>query len=117
MVRASARGPRRTAVLLCGPQGGGKTTLLYALRGTPLPQGSVTSMQATSLTFAVPLAHVSAPFCTVHCTIMYDRACTIGLDLWMIYPINETFFTLDGEYRLRNLPFSHATCVILRINN
>jgi ABC-type lipoprotein export system ATPase subunit len=51
------------SVLLYGPSGGGKTTLLYALRDIHLPNGSVTSMQPNSASILVKVRHHHAAPC------------------------------------------------------
>lgn len=45
VVRLLSVKPKRKTVLLCGPMGGGATTLWHALQQHPLPHGTVTSMQ------------------------------------------------------------------------
>ena len=52
------RGRSKRTVLLCGPMGGGATTLWHALQGRQLLNGTVTSMQPNESTaVALPVRH------------------------------------------------------------
>ena len=52
-IRFVRSGSRTHALLLCGPEGSGKTTMFYQLRQTPLPKGTVTSMSANEDSFHI----------------------------------------------------------------